>query len=131
MKRLLLAILLTFSLVGCATVAPNQTGNQGSDVIDNIHHYGVIGTDGIGANFKGFIIIPAGVTYYNSLIARYGGTPQDTMGSGLLIGFTPALITNYGLTPRPDGNFDMTEEAHIKYKTMIGWDTASVKSQKP
>lgn len=119
-------------MVGCGvTIYPIHTNdnNNGSDVVDNVHHWGVIGTYGVGRNFQGFKITPAGVNYYNALISEYGGLPQDTTGTGLMIGFIPALKANEGCTLQPDGNYCMTEQAHLHYMTMIRWSSHSIKPQ--
>lgn len=100
-----LLALLAFSLFGCAsTVAPAVVESQQASFDQGEQNSGVIALVPGGA-----IITPRAHARYNGLVAIYGRE------------FLPPLAADYGVTPRPDGNFEISREALQKFILLNQW----------
>lgn len=82
------------------TVAPHLgDGGKSVAVSGNNTDGGILGDYGHGPTFKGFIVDDWFVDQYNSLMLRYGGTPQII--NGKRVGFNVAIKKDAGLTAFP------------------------------
>jgi hypothetical protein len=123
-----LLVTLTFiALLSGCTIAPTHVESHDIGFIGNAATSSGIIVDGVGQNFKGFIVPSELRDEYNSLIDSYGGPIQSIDGE--LIGFTPPLKHDAGCVALLDGRYEM-DAAHMhQFKKMAFWRNNNVKPQ--
>ncbi|MBI3885913.1 MAG: hypothetical protein HY302_09330 [Opitutae bacterium] len=99
------AVLAFIALSGCAgTITPAAVESHQASFDEGAQNSGVVALIPGGA-----IITPRAHERYNGLIAIYG---RD---------FLPTLTADYGITPRADGNFEISREALQKFILLNQW----------
>ena len=98
-------IIVLLALPGCAsTITPAAVESHQASFDQSVQNSGVVALIPGGA-----IITSRAHDRYNGLIAIYG---RD---------FLPTLTADFGITPRPDGNFEITNEALQKFILLSAW----------
>lgn len=105
LSNLILALVLVFGVSCAKTVVPDKIVDVTPSYDGNEQNSGFISFN----DDNSAVITPRARDRYNNLAKKYG------------IIFVVPVFQDFGITPRPDGNFNISAEALSKFAQMNQW----------